>query len=153
MRPSQLMILSGVLGAALIGLSVALTRLNRELSPTQSSTSSSDLVPSPSSTPTRMTVEDFVNRYFDALNQHDFDTAYAFLSPAWGIDRKEFQQYWSKFEAGSIKFEILSIAQPSSQSAIVTLRWSGRRGGKAVRLRFQCSLRATPSSYQIDQCK
>lgn len=155
MRPSHLIILAGTLGAALIGLSVGLTHFDRKLPPTQSFTSPSAPIPSPSVTlsPTQMTVEDFMNRYFEALNRHDFNTAYAFLSPAWGVEFKEFQQYWSKFEAGSIKSRILTITQSSSQSAIVTLRWSGRRDGKTVKLRFQCSLRATPSSYRIEQCK
>lgn len=155
MRPSQLIILSAALGATLIGLSVALTRLNRELPLTQSSTSPSAPTPSPSVTSSskRITVEDFMNRYFEALNQHDFDAAYAFLSPAWGIGPKEFQQYWSKFKAGSIKSEILSITQPSSRSAIVTLWWTANSDGKAVKINFRCSLRATPTSYRIEQCK
>jgi hypothetical protein len=69
-----------------------------------------------------MIIEDFITLYFEALNQHDFDTAYAFLSPAWGVDHAAFGRYWSKFKTGSIKSKILTISRPSAKSAIVKLR-------------------------------
>lgn len=152
MRPSQIVLLSTLFGAGLIGLSFILTRLDRASLNTQPAVSP-DPLPFVAPTPQRMTIEDFVTQYFEALNKHDFDTAYAFLSPAWGVGPVEFGRYWSKFKAGSIRSEILTISYPSAKSAIVKLRWSGNHSGKTVSVNFLCSLRTTPSSYRIEQCK
>ncbi len=155
MRPSQLVMLGALLGAALIGLSIGLTRLNRELPSTQSSTLSSDSIPSPSvdPTPIRMTVEDFMSQYFETLNQHDFDAAYSFLSPDWGISPQDYQRYWKQFKAGSIKSEILSVSRRSDKLIDVKLNWSGESAGKTVKIKFRCSVRETPTSYRIEICK
>ncbi|GAQ00157.1 hypothetical protein NIES2104_67220 [Leptolyngbya sp. NIES-2104] len=147
--------LGAVLGASLIGLNIGLTRINREIPSTQSPTLSSNSVPSPSvdPTPIQMTVEDFMSRYFEALNQHDFDTAYSFLSPAWGVSRQDYQRYWKQFKAGSIKSEILSVSQRPDKSIDVKLNWSGESAGNLVKVKFRCSVRTTPASYRIEICK
>ncbi|GAQ00120.1 nuclear transport factor 2 family protein [Leptolyngbya sp. NIES-2104] len=154
MRSSHLILVTAGLCATLIGVSTALIHFNQESARDQTSELSPSPAPLPSIASTaRPSIEDFVSRYFEALDEHDFDTAYAFLSPAWGIERGKFQRYWEQFKAGSIQAEILNISQSSAQSVIVVLRWSGNNAGKTVKVRLRCSLRTTPTSYRIDRCK
>lgn len=155
MRPFYLIILSSTLGAILIGLSVALIRFSQEVPRTEPPASPSASIPSPFDTPEpeQVTIEEFMNQYFEALNNHDFDTAYAFLSPAWGVDRQAYQRYWSQFKAGSIRSRVVATAQPSSKFATVTLIWSGNHAGGNVEIKFRCWLRTNSTSDRIDRCQ
>lgn len=159
MRPYQVIVLSGLSSASItIGLILALSRFHGTVPsfpPFQSPEVPSSPVPSPSValTPERATVQEFMSQYFEALNNHDFDTAYASLSPSWGVDRQDYQRYWRQFEVGSIKSNILAIAQSPSKTATVTINWSGDYAGAIVEIQFRCTLGATATTYRIDRCQ
>jgi|GEM_PF-6543038 len=154
MRPYYVLTLFVVtVFACAAGMGFALLVFNRTDSQPQApkSTPTPTPLPSVALTPARITVQEFTSQYFKALNNHDFDTAYAFLSPSWGVDRQAYQRYWRQFEAGSIKSNILAIAPSPSKS--VTVNWSGKYAGETVEIQFRCALSASATTYRIDRCQ
>lgn len=128
-------------------------QISSNLSPDSAPVAEPPPLPPTPLTPAQTSAKEVLVQYFQALNQHDFDTAYQFLSAAWGVDRQSYERYWRQFDIGSIQAKILLVTQRSEQSTAITSNWSGASAGKSVTVQFRCELSETATSHRIDRCQ